>query len=312
MGNNIHNIHDKFVKASFSDQDRAIAFFEKFLPEKILVRINIYSLRILQESYIQNDLSEHFSDIIFEVDTIENESILISLLFEHKSSPDKNILIQIGHYMFSHWYKSVKEKKKLKPIIPIIYYQGKMNWDLPQIDSLFPNFEKDILDFIPDINNIFIGLNTLSEDTIIGIRDQLMAAAILAQKNGLDADKLASDFLKIMKLFPEKENIGNFISQIVVYIVSLTELPKEKLKQVLDSLPSQSIKQNIMTTYLQIKNEGIEEGMEKGMEKGKLEKTIEIILNGFDNGLSISMICNITQFSESEVINILRMHDRAI
>jgi hypothetical protein len=35
----MENIHDKFVKAAFSDTNRAIAFFEKFLPEELVVSL---------------------------------------------------------------------------------------------------------------------------------------------------------------------------------------------------------------------------------------------------------------------------------
>jgi len=37
MQNNIHNLHDKFVKASFSDVDMALAFF------RAVLKINQYS-----------------------------------------------------------------------------------------------------------------------------------------------------------------------------------------------------------------------------------------------------------------------------
>ncbi|MFZ1748580.1 MAG: Rpn family recombination-promoting nuclease/putative transposase [Saprospiraceae bacterium] len=49
MPENINNIHDKFVRESFSDATRAIAFFERFLPEEMLKNIELSSLRVLQE-----------------------------------------------------------------------------------------------------------------------------------------------------------------------------------------------------------------------------------------------------------------------
>ena len=52
MQNNIHNLHDKFVKASFSDVDRAAAFFEQFLPEELQKSLNLAMLKSIQESYI--------------------------------------------------------------------------------------------------------------------------------------------------------------------------------------------------------------------------------------------------------------------
>ena len=37
--NQMENIRDKFVKATFSDTNRAIAFFEKFLPEELVASL---------------------------------------------------------------------------------------------------------------------------------------------------------------------------------------------------------------------------------------------------------------------------------
>ncbi|MBK9583919.1 MAG: Rpn family recombination-promoting nuclease/putative transposase [Saprospiraceae bacterium] len=54
-----------------------------------------------KESYINSDLSEYFSDLVFDAKVLgQSEHLDIALLFEHKSAPDKNVLIQVGFYMF--------------------------------------------------------------------------------------------------------------------------------------------------------------------------------------------------------------------
>ncbi len=47
---------------------------------------------------------------------------------------------------------------------------------------------------------------------------------------------------------------------------------------------------------------GIEEGIEKGIEKAK----INAILKGYENNLTISLISNLNDLSEEEVIKILK------
>ena len=59
----MNNIHDKFVKASFSDQGRAISFFEKFLPGKILQSLDMKTLQCQQESYLTDELKAGFSGV---------------------------------------------------------------------------------------------------------------------------------------------------------------------------------------------------------------------------------------------------------
>ena len=58
------------------------------------------------------------------------------------------------------------------------------------------------------------------------------------------------------------------------------------------------------------KAEGREEGKAEGREEGRLDGKIEVILNGFDKGHSISLLANITNFTEEEVRRILKEHMR--
>src|SRR5690606_23582081 len=123
-------------------------------------------------------------DLVFEIKVkgFQEENLDIVLLFEHKSTPDKNALIQVGHYMFSHWINSIRKRKKLKLIIPVIYYQGKMEWEVPDFSSIFKDYPLTIREYIPKVHHIFIALNSINENQITLMRDAMMAAAILAQK----------------------------------------------------------------------------------------------------------------------------------
>ncbi len=304
MQNNIHNLHDKFVKASFSDVDRAVSFFERFLPEELQKSLNLTTLKSIQESYIQADLNEHFSDIVFEVQTKSSDPIDLVLLFEHKSAPDKHVLVQVGHYIFSHWVKCINEKRELKAIIPLIYYQGKKKWEKPKLLNLFPRIEGSLSQYIPAINHVFIALSTLSDENISQIRNRLMAAAVLAQKKGINFIKWEEDLKKIFTLLPVEIEPGNFLQQMFVYIINVSEIPQPEFKKAIETIPP-TVKSNIMTTYAQIKEEGKLEGIQEGILEGEQKGKIEVILNGLKNGLSVELLANITGLSVTEVAKII-------
>jgi flagellar biosynthesis/type III secretory pathway protein FliH len=63
-----------------------------------------------------------------------------------------------------------------------------------------------------------------------------------------------------------------------------------------------------MSTYDRILAKGIEQGREQGIEQA----TKKAIINGFDKGLSISMICNINELTDSYVVKILQENKRII
>jgi len=54
------------------------------------------------------------------------------------------------------------------------------------------------------------------------------------------------------------------------------------------------------------RQEGRQEGEQIGIQKGEHKKQTEIVLNCFDNNISIPLIANITQLTEDEVISILK------
>ena len=311
--NQMENIHDKFVKATFSDTDRAIAFFEKFLPENIVSTLDLNTLQYLPESYLTDDLKAGFSDMVFEVKEIGKSDQVadIVLLFEHKSSPDQHVLIQVGLYMFSHWWKSVRRNEPLKPIIPIIYYQGKRKWKVKAMTDIFAKISVDVQLFLPEIRHIFIALNSLKDEDIVTIRNKMMATAVMTQKKAFDVLKLAEDLEKILQLFPLKEEKGNFLKTIFVYLFKVSEIPKSEWEKALENIPS-DIKINLMTTYAWMKEEGKIEGRLEGEHIGILKEKSKVILKGFDEGLKISVLANITNLTDDEVIKILKENKRFV
>jgi len=62
-----------------------------------------------------------------------------------------------------------------------------------------------------------------------------------------------------------------------------------------------------MSTYDQLIEKGRAEGREEGIEKGKTE----VVLNAHTNGLSISLIANITGLEEAAILRILQEHGKA-
>ena len=136
-----------------------------------------------------------------------------------------------------------------------------------------------------------------------------MAAAVLAQKKGINIIKLTEELIKIFTLLPAEIEPGNFLQQMFVYIINVSEIPQPEFKKAIETIPP-TIKSNIMTTYAQIKQEGILEGEQKGKlegkKEGKIEGKIEVILNGHKSGLSADLLANITGLTVLEVEKIIK------
>ena len=119
-GKHLNNPHDKFFKESFSRKEIAQSFIQEYLPETLRNQINFKTLEILKDSYIDKELTEHFSDILYKV-KISGKNAYIYLLFEHKSYSDIWFNFQLLRNMIKIWegyFKQNKRVKKLPVIIP--------------------------------------------------------------------------------------------------------------------------------------------------------------------------------------------------
>ncbi len=74
------------------------------------------------------------------------------------------------------------------------------------------------------------------------------------------------------------------------------------------ALPSAK-KPEIMMLYDSIleegREEGLKEGLKKGREEGREEAKKQIILSGYQNGISIALLCLLTDYCEEDVLSIL-------
>ncbi|WP_169703963.1 Rpn family recombination-promoting nuclease/putative transposase [Candidatus Kuenenia stuttgartensis] len=80
----ILNPHDKFFKETFSIRENAIDFLSGRFPPEILKKLDLSTLTQDNSSYIDEELKEHFSDIVYTC-FCKDKEIRITLLFEHKS-----------------------------------------------------------------------------------------------------------------------------------------------------------------------------------------------------------------------------------
>ena len=95
----IRTPHDKFIKAMMEHPEVAKDFFNAHLPPEVLEKINLSTLKMESISFIDPELREHESDLIFSAELINQEKALLFTLIEHQSRPDRLMAFRIQFYM---------------------------------------------------------------------------------------------------------------------------------------------------------------------------------------------------------------------
>ena len=97
----ITNPHDKFFKEVFSGQEEVASFIRGGLKKDISEKIDTETLRIDNNSYIDSELDEYFSDVVYNCTYKNGEPLKIALLFEHKSYVPDYPHLQLNRYILN-------------------------------------------------------------------------------------------------------------------------------------------------------------------------------------------------------------------
>ena len=255
--------HDIFFKHTFSIKENAVDFASHVLPAEINAKLDYSTICLENTSYVDKELSEHFSDIVYSC-SYEQSKIKIALLFEHKSSPDNNLPYQLNRYMIKIWEYNIKQKEAFVPVIPIVLYHGKENWKPGRLKSCFKNLPEEIAPFIPDFKYIFVDLSHYTDEEIADriFTQASLKISLLILKNIFHTEKLEKElrnFFEIGRIYFQEEKGLKFLESIIKYVFQVTEI---KTLRVVEAIKPVTPKGGdlAMTTAEKLRQEGRQEG----------------------------------------------------
>ncbi|PKL15214.1 MAG: hypothetical protein CVV49_21745 [Spirochaetae bacterium HGW-Spirochaetae-5] len=289
----ILNPHDKFFKEVFQDTDNVIDFIRGVFPEQIRDRLDFDTLYSDGTSYVDEELSEVFSDIVYTCIYNGKTNIKITLLFEHKSYYDKYHKMQILKYMVRIWESARKNKIEPCPVISVVVYHGEDEWQIRPLSSCFDDIDEHLKSYIPDFEYI---LSDFSRYTDEEIKNSLFSrvsleTAVLLMKNINDEDilrKNLQDYLAISSLYFRDEKGLIFMRSLIHYLYSAGDLPAKDVITAMAAITSEG-GETAMSTATRLMEMGELKGIEKGIEKMLMK------------GLSVEDIMDITELSAVEI-----------
>ncbi len=295
--------HDITFKKLFGEREIAKDVIEKNLPKEVLEVLDMDSLEKLDGSFINKDLKETFSDLLYGA-KINNRDAYIALLWEHKSYTDKFAVFQVAGYILDIWMKIIKEgKKELPVVIPIVVYHGKSGWNyktniremIPEFHTL-PNYLKQML---PVIKHEFINITAHTEEDISEYEPVTRMVLRSLKYIYWDKEDLIKAFLvsieEIQSILTD-EQLNHYVDILLIYYSAVNKnLTEEDIIEKIKELGGKG--ERIMT----ILQEREQKGMEKGIELGKLDEKREIARKLMAKGLDMNTIIQVTELDEEEV-----------
>jgi len=285
MKKDINNIHDKSYRDLYSNKEVFIDLVKEMLKAPWASNLTTENLVLINKSYISSDYEEKESDIVYKA-SIGDKEVIFYVLLEFQSTIDYRMPLRLFFYIseiLREYAKNDNQKSndkniKIPAVIPIVLYNGKKEWDVPQRfrDIIDGNeiFGDSIIDFkysIFDVNNKYT-----KEDLI---KNKNITSAIFLLDQKIDAEEFIERIKAIALFFAsltDKERmvlkhwIGNTVEAEIA----------ETAKKILDANKEEVEKMVANNAFLL--KEMKEEAKKEGIEEGIKEKAIEIAKNLLD------------------------------
>jgi len=256
----IHQPDDKLFKVVMEDKENAAQYLLLTYP-KLAKELDLSSLKIQREKFSIPNLKVFDADISYKCKFKDSkENLNISFLWENKSQPEKFISIQVGLYLFLKYYKMVKTKgTKLEPIIPLIFYNGKEDWQPKTIVELFQNHPsmKLFKSYLPNFKFHFTDVKKIPQKKLLAIKIAFFKSAMLAMANKHDYNLIKQNYSIIFGV-DEKDHLITLVN----YIFGIFEHSIKKVQKDINQLENK-LQSKIMST--------IDMFIEKGKNEGKIE-----------------------------------------
>ncbi|MGM0523800.1 MAG: Rpn family recombination-promoting nuclease/putative transposase, partial [Bacillota bacterium] len=271
----IQNPHDKFFKETFRNLTVTKEFVTHYLPEHIVDIINIETLEPQKDSFIDADLKEVFSDLLFKVNMNQQVGYLY-LLFEHKSYQSPVVAVQLLQYMCNIWKTAVHQNKstKLPAIIPLVIYHGANHWhtgeSLSDLIEGYHLFSDEMKHHTPDFKYILFDLSTFSDADLFGpleLRFSFTALRDIFSDNPDTLKQMIYQAIDVIYTLDMKDTGLTYFETLIRYIFSASgAFSKHDIHDIVNILEQTYPKGSdvVMTIADILREEGLEQGLEQG------------------------------------------------
>ncbi len=278
----ITNPHDRFFREVFSRLAWSRDFLRTQLPPAIVETLVLETLELRSGSFLDEELQQYFSDLLFRVRLRTGRDAYVHVLLEHKSYIEHFVALQLLRYKVEVWEQIRAEAKaaakgadpkqkrreplKLPPIFPLLVYQGTRKWTVSQHFTDLIDSSEEWQPYVPDFQYAVVSVTDIRETEHFDA--VLFRAAIRLMRHIFDpdlADKLPQIWAEFRDLAWGQETQG-FLIVMLTYITSATDVSNAELVRSLEtSVPEQE--ETLMAT---LARQWIQEGITQGIEQGLL------------------------------------------
>jgi len=283
--------HNNFFQYALSHPAAARNLIELHLPADLVQILDLDSLELQKDSFIDDELRDSYSDMLYSIrlsgrlsgqdgEPIEGQ---VYLLLEHKSQSDPMTCFQMLRYIVRIWEQRLRKGQSLCPVFPLVIYHGQEAWSAPV----------GLEELIGGPGVLFeYGVRMAFKILDIGqIPDELLATdpflqsvlGLLKYSRTRDFEDKLEFILRCLLEIGTVELQTEHLDAVLVYITTVSpSIPMETLAMTIQKIfPTQIEPGSIADEYMKKgRQEGKQEGKQEGLKEGQIQliQTLQQIL----------------------------------
>jgi predicted transposase/invertase (TIGR01784 family) len=326
-------VHDRFVRYTFSQPERAAAELRAALPSHVVSEVDWSSLQRESGSVVDPELKQTETDLLFTARLRSGHPLLLYVLLEHQSTVDRWMALRMLRYvvrLVEHWRQEHPAGEQLPVILPLVMYHGEDGaWTAARrVEDLFelPGEAQEERErwraLVPRFEYLLDDLTAERAEALLARPGPpLVRLAWLLLRYGR-SEELARKLREWVALFVQvlEEQEGNeHLKTILHYLLWIgDEAVHEATGRVLDSVVDAQRAEELMRSYGEElmergRQQGFTRGRETGREEGLLRGRAEAVLRLLTGrGFHVDEASRQLILSCSDVATLDRWIDRAI
>lgn len=296
-------VHDHAFRSAMSDLRVAKDFLTNYLPIEIKEKINLKTLALQKESYVDKELKLFVTDLLYSVELKGKAGKLVYIYFllEHLSTQQRLAPWRILQYTCQIIKEKLEASKKgtLPLIIPMVVYNGNSQYSQPtSIYDLFDEEERPLAKEYMFHQFQLVDFTQVPDKEMRTHRWSQLMEILLKHANSREAMNYLESLSEAI-LGLAKEHADNYILSMLKYYIEVAEIEdKKRFTNFLHQSLPKPLEQQVMTLAQVWKNEGVEEG-----RKVAIQGTLKV-LNLLQNHKSIEEIIKITGMNREDILEI--------
>lgn len=295
----IHNPHDRLVKRAFGDAAVAAGLFGENLTPELTRGLDLARLRVIPGSFVDENLRETHSDLLYAAPIEGGGEALLYLLFEHATAVERLEALDLAGYLLE-----IVKKHKVKlpdaggwsipPAVAVLVHQGGP-WTAPRrLSELVTGVDWDsgfgealrgrILDFQYDVIELPV-------DDFRRIRGHIVGRVVLGVMQAASQNRVFDYFRDYGDLIEEllcQDGAVGILETLLRYSVDVDDrLETGDFRTLAQMVPNPESKEKLMTLAQKLVEEGRQEGRQEGWrdgrEDGRREGQATILVSMLEN-----------------------------